>query len=323
MARHLLVTLADERFLDQARALFACVHFDAGWSGDLMLLAHEIPDTRLAPFRERGILVRPCETWFRGEPGEHFHPEAVLGKLEIFHPDFRRWQNVLFLDGDTLFWSSLERLATVRGLHAVSERRPLAGQFSRRDRNPALARELEARFDLQRPAFNSGLLAFSTGVIRDETCARLRGLFLRYRELQAHAFGDQPALNLHFYGHWRRLPDFYAAIRDHSAAHFFLAEDELRMIGKHFAGHPRPWDPGHPLREAWLCNLARFESLDARKPRPPRAAWSGLEVRRYEARLYVRRWSVLARRGAASAWRRLLRAPAAKRLRWLARRLRR
>ena len=317
------MTLADERFLDQARALLACVHFEAGWDGDLMLLAHGVSDALLAPFRERGIQVRACDPWFGGEPGDHFHPETVLSKLEVFHPDFRRWENVLFLDADTLFWASLDRLASVRGLWAVSERRPLAGQFSRRDRHPALARELEARFDLRRPAFNSGLLAFSTDAIGGDTRAHLRDLFLRYRDLQAHAFGDQPALNLHFYGRWRELPDFYAAIRDHSARYFFLAEEELCMIGKHFAGHPRPWDAGHPLRGEWLSHLERFEELDARVPRPCRRRWSVPRIQGYWLYLRLRRRVFLASGRLAGLGARAARSAAGKRARRLARRLRR
>ena len=37
MTRRLLVTVADENYLEAARQLFASVHFEAGWSGDLML----------------------------------------------------------------------------------------------------------------------------------------------------------------------------------------------------------------------------------------------------------------------------------------------
>jgi hypothetical protein len=54
--RHLLATLADEAFLDQARQLFSSVYWKARWRGDYLLLAHEIPEGKLAWFRERGIL---------------------------------------------------------------------------------------------------------------------------------------------------------------------------------------------------------------------------------------------------------------------------
>lgn len=323
MARHVLVTLADENFLDPARQLFSCVHFNAGWDGDLLLLAHEVPEDALAPFRERGILVEPCAPWMEPEKqGDVFHPPTVLSKFDVFGPRFREWENVVFLDADTMFWASLEGLTRVRGFAAVCERRALAGQYSRRHLHPELARDLEGRFDLARPAFNSGLLAFRTDLIEGDSVGRLRELYLRYRDLQAHPFGDQPALNLHLQGRWTLLPDFYAAIRDHSARHFFLAEGRLHMIGKHFAGWPRPWDEESPWHAEWRENLARFEELDARMPRPARARWSPAEIRGYWLRLRVRRALFLAGETAGRALARLRRTPPARRFRWLAARIR-
>jgi lipopolysaccharide biosynthesis glycosyltransferase len=299
MARSVLVTLADERYLAPAKQLFACVHWNAGWSGDLLLLAHEVPAAALAPFRERGILVRECEPWQRGEPVEgekHFHPVTVLDKFELFAPDFRRWENVLFLDADMMFWASLEPLARVRGFAAVPERKPLAGQYSRGEQDPERFAELAARFDLTGGAFNSGLLAFRTAdVLRDDSRDALRGLYQRYAGVQAHRFGDQPALNLYFHRRWRRLPDFWAALRDRPEKHFGVSRDGLRVIGRHFAGRPRPWDAEHPLHAEWCANLARFDDLDARRPPPPREAWSAARVRGYDAWLHARRGIMLAR----------------------------
>jgi hypothetical protein len=289
MANRLLVTLADAGFLDPARQLFACVHFNAGWSGDLMLLAHDVPDADLAPFRERGIRVREAERWVAGPRGEHFHPPTCLAKFEVFHRDFRDWDRVVYLDGDMMFWASLDAVCEGRGLRAVSERRPLSRQYSRRDADPALAGELATRADLGREAFNSGLMAFSTDLIADDTLQRLRDLWERYQSVQFHPFGDQPALNLMFQPQWHPLPDFFAAIRDHSARYFHLPEDGLRMIGKHFAGTPRPWENTHPLHAEWRANLARFEDLDARRPRAAAATWSPARVRGYWMWLHLRR----------------------------------
>jgi hypothetical protein len=324
MARSVLVTLADESFLPQAKQLFACVHWNAGWSGDLLLLAHAVPAARLAPFRERGIAVRECEPWHRPErEGAFYHPATVLSKLHVFGPEFRRWENVLFLDADMMFWASLDALARVRGFAAVPERKPLAKQFSRGAADPERFAELAARWDLSRGAFNSGLLAFRTAeVIRDDTFAELQRLFLRYGALQAHPLGDQPALNLHFQGRWRRLPDFWAALRDRPEKHFFVSREGLRVIGRHFAGPPRPWQPEHPLHAEWSANLARFEALDARRPQPPRERWSAPRVRAYDAWLHARRAAFLARDAARDAALRARRSGPGRRLRAAAARLR-
>ena len=62
MKKDLLVTLADENFLDQAKQLFSSVYWNAGWKGDYMLLAHEIPESKLKWFRDKGILVKKCKS---------------------------------------------------------------------------------------------------------------------------------------------------------------------------------------------------------------------------------------------------------------------
>lgn len=55
-----LITLADENFIEQAKQLFSSVYHNAGWSEDYMLLAHNIPEMKLKWFRERGILIKHC-----------------------------------------------------------------------------------------------------------------------------------------------------------------------------------------------------------------------------------------------------------------------
>ncbi len=305
MASSVLVTLADENYLEAARQLFACVHFDAGWDGDLLLLAHDVPEAKTAPFRERGILVHPVATWHRARPSL-YHPPAVLSKFELFTPFFRAWKNVLYLDGDMMFWASLGRLAHVRGLHAVSDRTDLAWQFRRE--GPARAREdLGRRYRLHREAFNTGLLAFPTDLIRDDTRDTLRALYDRYEGLHANA--DQGVVNLHFAGRWKRLPDFYAALRHVPARHFGVPKEEFRAIGRHFVGAPRVWEPGNPWHEEWRRSLARFEQLDARRKQPALRSWSGWEIRRYWWWLHARRASRRAFGPLASAWRALNRTP--------------
>jgi lipopolysaccharide biosynthesis glycosyltransferase len=303
MASSVLVTLADENYLEAARQLFACVHFDAGWSGDLLLLAHEVPEAGVAPFRERGILVHPVEQWRRDRPSP-YHAPAVLSKLALFTPFFRRWRNVLYLDGDMMFWASLERLARVRGLHAISDRSDLAWQFRRE--GPAEARaDLARRYDLGREAFNTGLLAFSSDVIRDDTHAVLQELYERYEGLHANA--DQGVVNLYFQGRWKRLPDFYAALRHVPARHFRVPKGEFRTIGRHFVGAPRVWEPANPWHEEWRRSLARFEHLDARAKQPPARAWSGWEIRRYWWWLHLNRAARRAFAPVEPSWRALRR----------------
>jgi len=47
MKKHLLVTLANENYINQAKQLFSSAYFNGGWDGDYLLLAHEIPENKL------------------------------------------------------------------------------------------------------------------------------------------------------------------------------------------------------------------------------------------------------------------------------------
>jgi hypothetical protein len=318
MADRVLVVLADEGYLEPARQILASVHFDAGWSGDLLLLAHQVPEAKLADFRARGILVQRCGPW-PGAPALAGRRQTSLAKFQLFSPELRRWRNVVYVDSDMMFYASLERLGRVRGLAAVSDRNDLAWQFRGGDADPALAAELAARFDLRREAFNSGLLAFRTDAIRPDAFEALQALFRRYAPIRSNV--DQGILNLCFQGQWRRLPDFYSAMRNAPARHFFVPKDRFRVIGRHFVGAPRPWDPSHPLHAAWRESLARFEQLDARRPRPARETWSELEIWRYWQALRLRRAAFLALAPARPALERVQGSRAARRARGLMRRL--
>jgi len=320
VTRRLLVTVADENYLEAARQLFASVHFEAGWSGDLMLLAHEVPDEQLEPFRERGILVRGVDAWHDRAPSG-YHASPILSKFFLFTPEFREWDRVLYLDGDMMFWASLDRLTRPGGFSAISDRTDLAWQF----RNPAEGTaerqdELRQRYDLRREAFNTGLMAFGTDVIRDDTLEELQQLYLRYEGLHANA--DQGVLNLYFYERWRRVPDFYAALRHVPARHFFVPKHEFRTIGRHFVGHPRVWHEENPWHPEWKRSLARFDRIDASRPQPPARVWSEGEIRRYWAWLHARRVLFLSLGPLRPAWQRLRNSPPIRRLRGAWRKLR-
>ena len=62
MKGNLLVTLADETYIDQAKQLFSSVYWNARWKGDYMLLSHNIPNEKLNWFKNKGILIKKCKS---------------------------------------------------------------------------------------------------------------------------------------------------------------------------------------------------------------------------------------------------------------------
>ena len=89
MKTDLLVTLADGNYIDQAKQLFSSVYWNAGWQGDYMLLAQDIPDEKLKWFEDKGILITPCESLSENETVGRGYPSTVLSKFRLFTPGCR------------------------------------------------------------------------------------------------------------------------------------------------------------------------------------------------------------------------------------------
>jgi len=60
--KNLLVTIANEKYVDLAKQLFSGVYFNAGWKGDYMLFSFQIPEEELVWFKRRGILIKEFST---------------------------------------------------------------------------------------------------------------------------------------------------------------------------------------------------------------------------------------------------------------------
>ena len=114
-ARHknLLVTLANANFIDQAKQVFSSAYWPGGWDGDFLLLAHNVPEEDLDWFRNKGILVKCCSNAFSKPIGRF--SLAVYDKFRLFTPEFRQWENIVYLDGDVMVRGPLTPLVEVQG----------------------------------------------------------------------------------------------------------------------------------------------------------------------------------------------------------------
>ena len=127
--RDLIVTLADSKFLPQVKQLFSSVYWNAGWKGDYMLLAHQIPEDELKWFRDKGILIKKCEPLFDKSIGRDYSP-IVLDKLYLFETEFKKWKNVIYLDSDIIVRVSLDKLTKIKGFASVKSFLKLHGEFN-------------------------------------------------------------------------------------------------------------------------------------------------------------------------------------------------
>jgi lipopolysaccharide biosynthesis glycosyltransferase len=259
MKKNLLVTLADETYVEYAKQLFSSVYWNAGWCGDYMLLAYNIPEKKLKWFRNKGILIKKVKLLYNKKI--YKWPPIIFSKFYLFTPEFKKWKNIVFLDADIIVRASLDGLTKVKGFAAVQDISPLKKQF-RGDEilNKEVRRNLEKDYNLNEPSFNSGVIVINTEIIGENTFNRLMGLLGKYKDC------DQSILNIYFYKKWIKLPRMYNFNPYTDKALYFgwKRDSKINAIVLHFY-ELRPWDKKNIFYKEWLSNLSRADSIDFKK----------------------------------------------------------
>ena len=104
-----LVTLADENYVDQAKQLFSSVYFNSGWKGDYVLLSRNVPEDKLKWFLDKGIIVRRIDPVVN-ESLNHLWPSTIYDKFHLFSNYFKRWRVLVYVDSDVIVRGSLDSL---------------------------------------------------------------------------------------------------------------------------------------------------------------------------------------------------------------------
>jgi lipopolysaccharide biosynthesis glycosyltransferase len=283
MKKDLLVTLADRSYINQAKQIFSCVYWNAGWRGDYMLLSHEIPEKELKWFRDKGILTKKCKPI----SSKNFirWPACVLSKFYLFTSEFKKWKNIVFLDADIIVRASLDELAKIKGFAVVQPIYvpKLINMFNFSKKNKKLFIELGKDYNLKESAFGSAAMAFNTDIIKKDTFSKLKRLFQTYREI---VDGIDGIINLCLYKKWTKLPLAYDQSVHRLTKGYKIKPEKVKGIILHFPG-PKPWDSKDFFYNEWKYNLERAEQIDLNKIQSPAKRWSEREIKKYG--LYLER----------------------------------
>ena len=255
--RNLVAISSDINYLEPAKQVISNLYFNAHWQGDILLLAHEVPDEALGWFKERGVLIKHVDHLFYNG---HL-PAATFSRYFLFTEEFKRWRTIIFLDVDILVRSPIDHLCTLPGFNAVLGYKSTIRENFVREKAPDLYEELELLYDLDAPAFNGGVLAWNTDIITGDTFSELCRVTERY--LPASRFANQGLLNLCFYKRWNQLSPVYNAFYPNN-----LKDEELmdNAIILHFNGKKqKPWMEGNAFFDRfgaeWQRNLKRADQI--------------------------------------------------------------
>jgi len=284
--KNLLVTLADENYIEQAKQLFSSVYWNAGWKGDYMLLAHEVPEKKLKWFRDKGILIKKCKPLV--EMTRPLKP-VILCKFYMFTREFKKWKNIVYLDADMIVRASLDELTEIGGFAAVLDDLivdKLIDQFIPPfQMNKENFNKFKRKYNINSRAFKSGVMAFDTDIIEKGTFLRLKNLYEEYKKLAKPWGIDQPIFNLFFYKKWEELPIVYNFdMRDFK----FLNSRKMKAVILHLDGKDIPWFLSSRFYNEWKYNLEKADKINPDEIQPPRQKFTKSEIRNYSRYLKIR-----------------------------------
>jgi lipopolysaccharide biosynthesis glycosyltransferase len=264
MKENLLVTLADENFIDQARQLFSSAYWKGGWDGDYMLLAYQIPEPKLVWFRKKGILVKnvsaPPINAKEDDWSLNYSP-LILAKFYVFTLEFKKWKHVVFLDSDIMVKADMSGLTRIKGFGAVTDMLPfIENQIDDYTQTTIDKKMVNAK------AFNSGMFCFSTDIITEDTFQNICNLADEFVGKTVY-FPDQAILNVFFHKKWIRMPFFFNLYYFSLPRRYQNNPSKIKCAVLHFAGKYKPWDRQSPCYREWSDNLRVADLMDLKSPR--------------------------------------------------------
>jgi len=271
--KNLLVTVADESYIDAVKQVFSGAYFNAGWKGDYMLLSYKIPEEKLKWFRDKGIIVKKCEPLADEKVFGRWFSVAFI-RIYLFKPEFKKWNKIIYIDGDTIIRASLDDLQKVDGFAAVENTRKIKHLFKDNFSFPQKYRQiiklLDDEYEVNTKSFNTGLFIFNTDIIKKETFSKLINLMRIYNYFIPSA--DEPILNLFFYKKWKKIPSLYNLIVSENIKIIYklnLIKIEgiiLHFPGAGLFGTNKPWSRNHPFYKEWRFNFDRADEINIKKP---------------------------------------------------------
>ena len=273
--KNLLVTLADKNHIEQAKQLFSSVYFNAGWKWDYMLLAHEIPEAKLKWFRNKAILIKKCKPIYNKKDSAIF--PTHLSKFYLFGTEFGKWKNIIYLDSDIIVRASLDDLIKIKGFAAVQDfcYPSLVNQFKK---DQKLINKLKNDYSLKKPPFNTGVMVFSTDIIKKDTFSRLNNIFKIYKMISITQ--EQSLLNLFFQKKWINLPMIYNIPPYFLTKGYKIKAENIKGIILHFSGR-KPWNSKDMFYKEWKNNLDRAKDINVNKIQKPVKKWNKQEIKEY------------------------------------------
>lgn len=285
--KNLIVTLANEGYLEQAKQLFAGVFYNAGWKGDYLLLAHNVAPEKLKWFKNNGIKIYKTKT-INKYTGPGNYPEVVLSKLYLFKEYFKKWNKIIYLDADIIVRASLDKLLETKYFSSPEGEEPYLKKQFTADKKIIEELRLNQDYNLNSRAFLSGIFCFDTKLITTNTFNSL--VIMQKHYSSACNYGEEPILNIFFYKKWEKLPIIYNMQPNYLKRHFNLKEAEYLAAIIHFGWATKPWNKVSYFHEEWQENYRNAEAINLNKRPDAKKVIGDAELKRFLKLLYFKKY---------------------------------
>ncbi len=283
MKSHVLVTLADKNYVNQAKQLFSSAYWNGGWDGDYLLFSYNIPEKELKWFRKKGIFIYKCKKTYNEKKikinqfnKDYIYP-IYLCKFYLFTDYFKKWENIVFLDSDIIVKASIKRLKNVQGIFFVKDLSPklfqhfIEKKYIKDLEEKLVFNNLIKNYSIRENALNSGVIAFSSDIIIPGAFEKLLKFYDFYRNIII--FPEQAVFNLYFYKKWKKLPAVYNAY-----SFFFSRDEKINAIILHTIMKDKAWYETSRFKKEWDENLKKAEFIDIQNPKNPEKTFSREEI---------------------------------------------
>jgi lipopolysaccharide biosynthesis glycosyltransferase len=189
-------------------------------------------------------------------------PRIVFQKLNLFKEEFKKWKHIVFFDSDIIIRDNLDRLLEVDKFSAVLASVPtlkfwfISSLQACIEGKSDVLRDIRQKYDVTKPAFNSGMFSFPTNIIKPDMFDELCRFQDKYCSLSTYA--EESALNLSF-NIWNKLSDVYNL----DPYRVLVAHDtaaDVKGVVLHFV-HDKPWKEGNLFHKEWKENLVKAEHI--------------------------------------------------------------
>lgn len=270
MKKNVVVTLADENYVNQAKQLFSSIYFNSGWKGDYLLLSHNICQKELEWFRTKGILVYQInlESIFDNSGGcINFNKKLSITycKYFLFTMYFKKWKKIIFFDTDVIVRGNFDIILKRNGLSARKYPK-IKELFVNINEIPhthtrKILKQLKTMYNFNKFGFNPGVLVIDTQLINYNTFNDLK--IMTHNYFNVIRMNEESILNIFFYKQFHNILVVYHKI-PRVVLHKFNKLDPFKIeeVILHFQGQDKPWDKKNNFYQEWKNNLYKADLID-------------------------------------------------------------